>query len=96
MEDLWLIADAPEGITARDISEELDAHPIIGEKTKIVIRVPDSKESSYWGRDHRMVGNGWLDSGGALGRNFGRRFLISRMNRHEYLSILYDIYCMML
>lgn len=57
MEDVWLISEVPEHITAKDISLELDAHPLIGEKTKqLVIRVPDSKESSYWGRGPK---DGW-------------------------------------
>jgi hypothetical protein len=54
MEDLWLLAEVPDKVTSKDISEELDAHPLIGtNKIKIVIRVPGSAESTYWGRGSR-------------------------------------------
>jgi hypothetical protein len=56
MEDVWLLAQVPDEVTSKVIAEELEAHPLMAGKPNIVIRIPDSTESTYWGRGNK---DGW-------------------------------------
>lgn len=57
MEDLWLLSEVPDEVTAQAISEEIYAHPVLKEKVKsVVIRIPDSAVLTYWGRGSKK---GW-------------------------------------
>jgi len=49
MEDVWLLALVPDNVSAHQISEEMAQNPLIGQKTRVVIKLPESVPSTYWG-----------------------------------------------
>ena len=51
MEDVWLLARVPDAITAQNITEILSVHPLIGDKTKLVFRIPEGIATPFWGHN---------------------------------------------
>lgn len=52
MEDVWLLAKVPESINAKEITEILMEHPVIGKKAHLVLRIPQGSAAPYWGQCH--------------------------------------------
>lgn len=49
MEGIWLLSGIPENITSREIAEEITQTSSIGPKIKLVLKIPDTAQMTYWG-----------------------------------------------
>ena len=49
MEDVWLLSQVPDEVTSKAVSDELESHPLIGKKAKVIIRISASGQQTYFG-----------------------------------------------
>ena len=58
VEDMWLVAAAPDTLTSKALYEEIISNPLIGESAlMVVIRIPSETNMTFWGKAKK---DGWL------------------------------------
>lgn len=57
MEDLWLLADVPDGVSSKELADEIESISLIGDHTKFVVKIEGNPRITHWGRANK---EGWI------------------------------------